>query len=227
MSLEEKKHYSDAVREFSISRAGRKMFREKLAESCAFLKEIEDYCKSLREWQRKGPDTQIARETADVLIHVLTLTSEQAREDSLTLFKRVFPEEYEEKRLLHEERKMEMRTIGIVKESLFSRALKQKLKWDRLVTGKKEFMGNFDVPRLKEIPFDSVAILDGLKSKGALISVALCPFHAERSPSFTIYQNDNHAHCYGCEWHGDVINFRQELYSESFQEACKFLTTLV
>jgi hypothetical protein len=35
--------------------------------------------------------------------------------------------------------------------------------------------------------------------------VCLCPFHTERTPSFTIYP-DGHAHCYGCGWRGDVID---------------------
>ena len=35
----------------------------------------------------------------------------------------------------------------------------------------------------------------------------LCPFHEERTPSFTIYTKDNHFHCYGCQAHGSAIDF--------------------
>jgi DNA primase len=36
--------------------------------------------------------------------------------------------------------------------------------------------------------------------------VALCPFHEERTPSFTVYADTNRFYCYGCKATGDVIN---------------------
>ena len=45
-----------------------------------------------------------------------------------------------------------------------------------------------------------------LERRGRLL-VACCPFHAEASPSFTIYE-DGHYHCYGCQAHGrDAISY--------------------
>jgi hypothetical protein len=52
--------------------------------------------------------------------------------------------------------------------------------------------------------------------------VGLCPFHAERTPSFYVFQ-DNHYKCFGCGEHGDVIDFVQKHYGLSFQDALKHL----
>ena len=39
------------------------------------------------------------------------------------------------------------------------------------------------------------------------ISKALCPFHNEKTPSFTIDDQKKTYHCFGCGAHGDIINF--------------------
>jgi hypothetical protein len=48
-----------------------------------------------------------------------------------------------------------------------------------------------------------------------------CPFHDEDGPSFTVYRD--HAHCFGCGWHGDVIKWTQERQGLGFHEACELL----
>src|SRR5690348_10014338 len=48
-----------------------------------------------------------------------------------------------------------------------------------------------------------------------------CPFHTEASPSFTSYRD--HAHCFGCGWHGDVIKWTQDRRGLSFSQACETL----
>ncbi|AMW34300.1 hypothetical protein HEQ62_10155 [Haematospirillum jordaniae] len=35
----------------------------------------------------------------------------------------------------------------------------------------------------------------------------LCPFHAERTPSFTVCEDKGFAHCFGCGWNGDVFGY--------------------
>lgn len=49
--------------------------------------------------------------------------------------------------------------------------------------------------------------------------IGRCPFHSERTPSFTIYAGDERAKCFGCGWHGDVIDFVRTAYGCSFTQA--------
>jgi len=60
-----------------------------------------------------------------------------------------------------------------------------------------------------------------LRRSGARLS-GLCPFHEERTPSFFIF-SDNHFHCYGCQAHGDVIDFVMKTKGISFTEAVRYL----
>ncbi len=41
--------------------------------------------------------------------------------------------------------------------------------------------------------------------------VALCPFHQENTPSFTVNPNKQFYYCFGCGAGGDSINFIQEI----------------
>ncbi|WP_296904817.1 DNA primase, partial [Thermotoga sp.] len=52
---------------------------------------------------------------------------------------------------------------------------------------------------------------------------ALCPFHAETSPSFYVHPGLKIYHCFGCGASGDVIKFLQEMEGISFQEALERL----
>ena len=54
----------------------------------------------------------------------------------------------------------------------------------------------------------------------------LCPFHAEKTPSFVVYKKDNRAHCFGCDWSGDVIQVYRDLHSIGFRQACHLLSDL-
>lgn len=49
-----------------------------------------------------------------------------------------------------------------------------------------------------------------------------CPFHSEDTPSFTVYRD--HAHCFGCGWHGDVIKWTMSRRGVAFAEACRLLS---
>lgn len=53
--------------------------------------------------------------------------------------------------------------------------------------------------------------------------VALCPFHDEKTPSFTIYPDTQHFKCYGCGKAGDVFTFVMEREGLSFREALEVL----
>ena len=51
-------------------------------------------------------------------------------------------------------------------------------------------------------------------------STGLCPFHQERTPSFSVNDQKGIFHCFGgCGAHGDVIDFAQRVYRLSFREA--------
>jgi len=57
-----------------------------------------------------------------------------------------------------------------------------------------------------------------LKKKGANY-VGLCPFHKEKTPSFTVNPKANLYHCFGCDAGGDVIGFVCKMDNISFREA--------
>ena len=61
-----------------------------------------------------------------------------------------------------------------------------------------------------------------LKLKGAEM-VGLCPFHSERTPSFTIYDGGHRFQCFGCGAGGDVLDFVQALHGVGLREAGELL----
>lgn len=52
---------------------------------------------------------------------------------------------------------------------------------------------------------------------------ACCPFHNEKTPSFTIYEDTNSFYCFGCGAAGDVIKLMELLYGLEPLEAAKKL----
>jgi DNA primase len=51
----------------------------------------------------------------------------------------------------------------------------------------------------------------------------LCPFHAEKSPSFSVNQEDGLYHCFGCQKSGDAITFVREIEHLDFVAAVEWL----
>lgn len=51
----------------------------------------------------------------------------------------------------------------------------------------------------------------------------LCPFHQEKTPSFTVNPDKQFYHCFGCGAGGDVFNFLMEIDQITFQESIKIL----
>jgi DNA primase len=64
-----------------------------------------------------------------------------------------------------------------------------------------------------------------LKVAGVGSLKGLCPFHDERSPSFTVRPAVGRYHCFGCGVDGDVISFLMELDHLSFSDAVESLAS--
>jgi len=72
---------------------------------------------------------------------------------------------------------------------------------------------------------DIIEIIDGrvaLRKSGQNYS-GLCPFHNEKSPSFTVSQTKQFYHCFGCGAHGNAIGFLMEFDRMEFPQAVESL----
>ena len=59
-----------------------------------------------------------------------------------------------------------------------------------------------------------------LKKQGARF-VGLCPFHSERTPSFSVDPQANLYHCFGCKAGGDVYRFVMDKEGVGFPDAVR------
>lgn len=59
--------------------------------------------------------------------------------------------------------------------------------------------------------------------RGGRNLVGLCPFHSEKSPSFTVYQDSQSFYCFGCGAGGDVITFLKRAENLDYVEAIRLL----
>lgn len=57
--------------------------------------------------------------------------------------------------------------------------------------------------------------------------VGLCPFHTEKTPSFTVSPDKQLYHCFGCGAGGNVFNFVMQYEKVSFFEAVKKIAEYV
>src|SRR5579864_1545898 len=62
-----------------------------------------------------------------------------------------------------------------------------------------------------------------LKKSGGQNFVGLCPFHQEKTPSFSVHATRQFFHCFGCGVSGDVIKFVQKIENISFPEALRLV----
>ena len=51
----------------------------------------------------------------------------------------------------------------------------------------------------------------------------LCPFHSEKTPSFTVYPENQSFYCFGCGAGGDVVTFIRKIENLEYVEALRFL----
>jgi DNA primase len=62
-----------------------------------------------------------------------------------------------------------------------------------------------------------------LKKAGAQNFSGLCPFHAEKTPSFNVHSTKQYYYCFGCGESGDVFAFIQKVENITFPEAVRLL----
>lgn len=72
---------------------------------------------------------------------------------------------------------------------------------------------------------DIVDVISGyvqLTHKGTSYK-GLCPFHSEKTPSFSVHKGRQMYHCFGCGKSGDVFNFIMEYERDTFSESVEVL----
>jgi DNA primase len=60
-----------------------------------------------------------------------------------------------------------------------------------------------------------------LKKAGAQNYAGLCPFHGEKTPSFSVHATKQYYYCFGCHEKGDVFSFVQKIENITFPEAVR------
>src|SRR6516165_9183461 len=60
-----------------------------------------------------------------------------------------------------------------------------------------------------------------LRKSGAQNFQGLCPFHSEKTPSFSVHAMRQFFHCFGCGASGDVFAFVQKIENITFPEAVR------
>jgi DNA primase len=73
---------------------------------------------------------------------------------------------------------------------------------------------------------DIVKVIEGyirLRKAGAQNYIGLCPFHKEKSPSFSVHAVRQFYHCFGCHESGDVFSFVAKIEKVGFPEAVRIV----
>lgn len=76
--------------------------------------------------------------------------------------------------------------------------------------------------RLKIDVVDLISSYVSLKKRGNTY-VGLCPFHNEKTPSFTVYENTQSFYCFGCGAGGDGVSFMRKIENLDYIDAVKVL----
>ena len=87
---------------------------------------------------------------------------------------------------------------------------------------------NYEAEAVRERIREATDIVDLVSEHVQLVKKGrnysgLCPFHDEKTPSFSVDPDRQFYHCFGCGVGGDVFKFIQEIDRVTFVEAVKFL----
>lgn len=89
-------------------------------------------------------------------------------------------------------------------------------------------MAGTDLQRFLDELRAKISIVDVVGSKVKLVRKgreyqACCPFHNEKTPSFTVNEAKGFYHCFGCGAHGDIIKFEMDANGLTFMETVEKL----
>lgn len=98
----------------------------------------------------------------------------------------------------------------------------QELKKFMNLTKPKVMSKTLDIQRAKMMPIRDLYDFEVSRETSKMI-YAKCPFHDQKTGSFTIYKDSNSWFCYSCNIGGDSISFLQKLKDIGFVEAVKEL----
>ena len=89
-------------------------------------------------------------------------------------------------------------------------------------------MANDDLIRFMDELRARISIVDVVGAKVKLVKKGreyqgLCPFHNEKTPSFTVNESKGFYHCFGCGAHGDIIKFEMEANGLPYLDALQKL----
>ncbi len=74
----------------------------------------------------------------------------------------------------------------------------------------------------EKLPVSQVISLNVVLKKKGKEHIGICPFHQEKTPSFTINDEKGFYHCFGCGAHGNVFDFLQNQRNLSFPESVEY-----
>jgi DNA primase len=83
-----------------------------------------------------------------------------------------------------------------------------------------------DFAQTVKLQADIVKVIEGyirLRKSGAQNYQGLCPFHKEKSPSFSVHAVRQFYHCFGCQASGDVFSFVAKIENVPFPEAVRIV----
>jgi DNA primase catalytic core len=96
----------------------------------------------------------------------------------------------------------------------------------KMTSGRDRFSDRFLAELRDRVPLaDVVGRHVRLVQRGREL-LGLCPFHGERSPSFTVVEAKGFYHCFGCGAHGDALHFLMAIENVDFVEAVEIAATI-